>query len=793
MNAWLRRWLFTTYHKDVGILYFVTAFVFGAIGALLAEGIRIQLASPESSFLTSTLYEQFVTMHGLVMILWFLSPLGIAFANYFIPLQIGADDLAYPRLNAMSYWMYLFGGILATLGFILPNVGTANGGWTTYAPLSSLRYSPGAGPTLSFAGLVMVITSVTLGSVNFLVTIFQMRAPGLTWKRLPMFTWFILFTIALMLFAFPTLLAATIMLISDRVMGSSLFTSASGGAILWDNLFWAFGHPEVYVVLLPAFGALAEILPVFSRRLLAGKNFIIVATAIGVVPLSAAVWGHHMFLTTMSPTTQQVFSVTTVLISIPFDLITLSFVRTPAHGIVRFRTPMLFAIGSLILFIVGGITGVFLSSYVLDRAFRGGYFVVAHFHYVMVGATIFGLLAAVYYWFPKMSGKLLHENLGKLHFAVSFIGFNILYFPMFFLLDMPRRISSYPPDAGWSNLNFWASIGGTIFIFAQILLVANFIYTMKKGVPAPSNPWGSLSPEWEVGAKPESGPYLYDGAVSSASVNTHAHAGGHLSQRPITLCLGLMLTLFGVAFIIPPGSSLSPPPPSNATPTISAGIPFVLVGIVVLAWTIFEWMRDDLHGKFSIPEMPSEKWPFDHIPKLTLGMWIFLASDIIFFGSLLGGYLFIRAGASWPLPGQIHPVPTGTIMTIVLLVSSFTVVRGILSIRRGDQQWLLRWLFATFLLGAAFLIIEANEWYGLYTTNPSFWFTSGLPGSTFFLITGIHGAHVATGLILLVYLIKKTLNGGFTKENPRTVEAFGLYWHFVDVVWVFLFPLFFLV
>ncbi len=792
MDPRLRRWLFTTYHKDVGILYFVTALVFGAVGALLAEGIRIQLASPNNTFLSSTVYDQFVTMHGLIMILWFLSPLGIAFANYFVPLQIGADDLAFPRLNAMSYWMYLFGGIIATIGFILPGIGTALGGWTTYAPLSSLQYSPGAGPTLTFAGLVMLITSITLGSVNFLVTIFQMRAPGITWRKLPMFTWFILFTIALMLFAFPTLLAATVMLTSDRVLGSSLFTSASGGAILWDNLFWAFGHPEVYVVLLPAFGALAEILPVFSRRLLVGKNFIIVATAIGVVPLSAAVWGHHMFLTTMNITTKQTFSITTILISIPFDLITLSFVRTPAHGIVRLKTPMLFAIGSLILFIVGGITGVFLSSYVLDQAFRGGYFVVAHFHYVMVGATIFGLFAAIYYWFPKMAGKLLNENLGRIHFLVSFIGFNILYFPMFFLYDLPRRNCCYPSDPAWNTMNFWASIGGTIFIFAQLLLVANLIITIRKGSAAPVNPWGSLSPEWEVGAKPEAGPYLYDGAVPTTAETAHSHEGWHLSQRPITLCIGLMVTLFGTALLPPPPPAGIVPPPGVAPSSFAAGIPFVLIGVAILAWAILGWMHDDLHGKFSISEMPSEKWPFEHVPKLTLGMWIFLASDIIFFGSLIGGYLFIRAGVAWPAPDTIHPILTGAIMTIVLLISSFSVVRGITAIRRGDQKWLLRWLFVTFLLGASFLIIEANEWYDLATVR-SFWFTSGLPGSTFFLITGIHGAHVATGLILLIYLMKKALNGGFTKENPHTVEIFGLYWHFVDVVWVFLFPLFFLV
>ncbi|TLY13426.1 MAG: cytochrome C oxidase subunit I [Thaumarchaeota archaeon] len=771
MNAWLKRWLFTTYHKDVGILYFVTSLYFGFIGAILAMLMRGQLAVPGNGLLTDLAYNQAVTMHGLIMILWFLSPLGIAFANYFVPLQIGAKDLAFPRLNALSYWMYLFGGLLAALGFFLPG-GNANGGWTTYAPLADPAYSPGPGVTVAFLGLALLITSVTLGSVNFIVMILYMRAPGMTMRKMPIFSWFIFFTMIQMLFAFPTLLAGLIMLSADRLLGTLYFASTSGGAILWDNLFWFFGHPEVYIVLMPGFGAIGEILPALAGRALAGKNIIIAATAGAVVPLSFLVWQHHMFITGIPVINQQFYSVTTLLISLPFDVITISFIRTLAGGQIRMTTPLLFAVGAIILFIIGGITGVFLASPVLDVVFRGTFFVVAHFHYVMVGAAIFSLLGAIYYWLPKMTSHLYSERLGKLHFIISFIGFNLLYFPMFFLYEMPRRIATYSIDAGWSTLNLIASVGGVIFAVAQFLLIANLVIGVRGRIVSPPNPWRSLAPEW--GGMPSIQALDAPGMPTNGNGSSEHHEQ-HLSSRPIALTIGVTLAMLGFSLL-----------------ELGVGWPVIFVGLVVIAWSLYGWARDDLWSRFHVPEEEGrELWPFSKIPKIKLGMWTFLAGEVILFSGVLGSYLFIRADIPrWPSPGTIHSIPIGLTNTMVLLTSSLSVVLAIQAIRAGNQKRLLMWLTTTFLLGALFLGIKASEWADLFSKG--FWFNSGLPGSTYFVTTGIHGLHVTAGLILLAYLIKRTMNGGFSKENNDTVEYFGLYWHFVDIIWVFLFPLFYL-
>ncbi len=788
---WLKRWLTTTYHKDIGILYLVSSLYFGFVGAVLALLMRIQLSGPNNNFLDPTAYNQAVTMHGLIMILWFLSPLGIALANYFVPTQIGAKDLALPRINALGYWLYLFGGLLATIGFFMPG-GAANGGWTTYAPLSSATFSPGPGPTLAFAGLIMLIVSITIGSVNFLITVAWMRAPGITWSKVPMFTWFFIFTILAMLFAFPSLLAAMVMLMSDRILGTFYFTASAGGAILWDQLFWFFGHPEVYVVLLPAFGAVAEILPVFSKRPLAEKNLILFSTGAVIIPLSYLVWTHHMFLTGISLTERESFSVSTLLISIPFDLITLSFITTLYKGKIHFTTPMLFAIGSVLLFIIGGITGVFLSSFVLDTVLHGTYFIVAHFHYVMVGAAIFGLMGAVYYWLPNMTGKLFSEKFGKLHFIFSFIGFNLLYFPMFALVDMPRRIFTYS-DVSFAPLNMIATVGAFVFAFAQFFFIGNIIWAIRSGPPSTSNPWGASTLEWlghgiiggstPQGADAHSGGY---GAGASASPASE-HAGEHTSMRPLELSLGMAVTFFGLALF-------------NG---YSAGLPVVLIGCLIAGWSLWGWAKDDLGEKFSVglDEVVAERWPFQQLKKLQLGMWIFLSTEVIVFGAIIGSFLFIRINSTvWPAPGSVHDIAVGLLNTIVLLTSSLTVVLAVGAARLGKQRLTVIWLTATLLLGTVFMAVKATEWYGYFTgnygphpLNSIFTFSSGLPGSTYFFTTGIHGAHVVAGLLITVYLIKKATNGGYSKENHLGIENFGLYWHFVDVLWVFLFPLFYLI
>ncbi len=499
----IRRWLFTTNHKDIGILYLVTALLFGLIGGVFALLIRTQLAlvGLGRNLIDPSTYNQLVTMHGVIMVLFFLSPLAFGFANYIVPLQIGARDMAFPRLNALSYWLYLFGGLVAASSFLLG--GAADVGWTFYAPFSSTQFSPGVGVPLAVAGLLMLIASVMVSTINFLTTILHLRAPGMTLLRMPLFTWSILLTVLMMLFAFPSVAAAALELLADRILGTSYFSSEVGGSILWDHLFWFFAHPEVYIVLFPALGAVAEIIPVFTRRPIYGKNIIIVSLFAAAV-LSHFVWVHHMFITGIHPGLRKFMTITTESISIPFGLIFLAFIASLWGGSIRFKTPMLFALGEISLFIIGGVSGVFNSSVALDYRLRGTYWIVAHFHYALVGGAVFGVLAAVYYWFPKMSGRMYNEALGKLHFWLTFVGFNVTFFPQFFLTDMPRRIYTYAAETGWAGFNLISTAGAIIVGLGQIFFVLNLVYSLLRGGNAEADPWGGSSFEWSVSSPPPS-------------------------------------------------------------------------------------------------------------------------------------------------------------------------------------------------------------------------------------------------------------------------------------------------
>jgi cytochrome c oxidase subunit I+III len=800
-TAWLKRWLTTTNHKDIGLLYFFTALYFGMAGGALALLMRVQLSSPNNNFLSAVYYDQAVTMHGLIMIFWFLSPLAVALFNYLVPLQIGAKDLAFPRLNALSYWLFLSGGILAITSFFVPG-GAAASGWTTYQPLSSPAFQPGPGPTLTYVGLLLLAVSVTLGSVNIITSILWMRTRGMGFTKLPMFTWFALFTTAAMLYAFPTLIAAFALNASDRLIGTSFFTSPAvlsipgiDPSILWDDLFWFFGHPEVYIVLLPSFGVIADIIPSFTGRPLAGRNWILIATALVVLPLSFGVWMHHMFLTGIPVTLQDTFDVSTEAISIPFGIIIIAFVLSLVRGRIQFKTPFLFVLGAVVLFIIGGLMGVFLSSPVLDRVFNGSYFVVSHFHYVMVGATIFGLIAGIYYWLPRMTGRMYNETVGKAHFVISFVGFNVLYAPMSLLSDMPRRVFTYPNTGDLGLVNEVATIGAFIFVFAQTLLAYNVVHTWFRGPPSGPSPWGSNDLEWTSDAAertpavsgevaPGGGwiAQLSDAAPDGGQVIAADPVGvhlGHTSFRPFTLGLGVTLFFLGIPFY-----------PS------AAGVVAAVAGALLVLYTFVSWAMDDLGEKFSVPDEGEERFPFAGLPKIRLGMWVFLSSEVILFGSLIAAYLFIReAVLGWPLASTIHNIPLGTANTIILLSSGFTMAMAIYSIRKGDQRALLLWLVATFALGSIFMGIKISEWTDL--ASGGFSITSSSPlyqlaASAYYFLVGLHGAHVTAGLIVMIYLMKKTLGGAYTKENHGAIENFGLYWAFVDIVWCFIFPLFYL-
>ncbi|WP_055489508.1 cytochrome c oxidase subunit I [Streptomyces sp. TP-A0356] len=498
----LLRWTTTTDHKVIGRLYMVTAFCFFLFAGLLAMGMRAELARPGLQFMSKDLYNQFFTVHGTVMMLLFATPMFAGFANAVMPLQIGAPDVAFPRLNALSYWMYLFGGLMVVSGFLVPG-GAAAFGWFAYAPLNSAYRSPGAGGDLWAMGLVVTGVSTTLGAVNFIATIMCLRAPGMTMFRMPMFTWNILFTSILVLPAFPVLTAALLALESDRKFGSHVFDATNGGAILWQHVFWFFGHPEVYIVALPFFGIITEIIPVFSRKPLFGYLPLIGAT-IAITMLSAVVWAHHMFAT--GAVLLPYFSLMSFLIAVPTGIKFFAWIGTMHRGSLSFETPMLWAFGFLVSFLLGGLSGVLLASPPLDFHVTDSYFVVAHLHYVLFGTVVFAMFAGFYFWWPKFTGRMLDERLGKLHFWLLFPAFQLTFLVQHWLgaEGMPRRYADYLPADGFTLLNTLSSIGAFLLGVSTLPFLYNVWYSARHGERVmEDDPWGfGRSLEWATSCPP---------------------------------------------------------------------------------------------------------------------------------------------------------------------------------------------------------------------------------------------------------------------------------------------------
>ncbi|MGH3501327.1 MAG: aa3-type cytochrome oxidase subunit I [Nocardioidaceae bacterium] len=495
------KYLTTTDHKAIGNMYLVASFGFFLVGGIMAMIIRAELARPGLQFVDDEVYNQLFTMHGTIMLLLFATPLFIGFANAVMPLQIGAPDVAFPRLNIFSFWLFLFGGIIVLSGFLVPG-GAADFGWFAYSPLSNSIRSPGIGGDLWTMGLWMAGLGTILGAVNFVTTIFCMRAPGMTMFRMPIFTWNILVTSLLVLIAFPILAGALLSLEADRVLGAHIFDAANGGPILWQHLFWFFGHPEVYIIALPFFGIITEILPVFSRKPVFGYIGLVGAT-LSIAALSVAVWAHHMFVT--GAVNLPFFSFMTFLIAVPTGVKFFNWIGTMWSGSLSFDTPMLWSIGFLTTFLFGGLTGVILASPPLDFAVSDSYFVVAHFHYVVFGTVVFAMFGGFYYWWPKITGRLLDERLGKIHFWLLFIGFHTTFLVQHWLgvEGMPRRYADYKPTDGFTTLNEVSSIGAFILGASTLPFLYNVWKTRRAPKVAVDDPWGwGRTLEWATSCPP---------------------------------------------------------------------------------------------------------------------------------------------------------------------------------------------------------------------------------------------------------------------------------------------------
>jgi cytochrome c oxidase subunit 1 len=495
-------WISSVDHKRIGILYGATAFMFFLIGGMEALLMRSQLATPNGKVLSASEYNQLFTMHGTTMIFLVVMPVAAAFGNYLVPLMIGARDVAYPRLNAFGFWAFLAGGLFLYASFVFG--GAPNGGWFGYAPQTVGHFNPGHGIDFWLIGLVITGTASLSASVNFIVTILNLRAPGMTLLRMPVFVWMTLVVSSLLLFALPIITVALFELYFDRNFGANFFNANLGGdPVLWQHLFWMFGHPEVYVLILPAFGIVSEIVPVFARKRLFSYG-VAVFSGVAIGFMSWGVWAHHMFAVGLGPVANTAFAMSTILISVPTGIMILNWLATVWGGNLRLKTPMLFALGFIAMFTIGGLSGATHTIVPHDYEQTDTYYIVAHFHYVLFGGAIFGLFAGAYYWFPKITGKLLNERLGKLHFWLTFIGFNMTFGPMHIvgLQGQPRRVYQYPRGMGWDLWNLVSSIGAGIIALSVLVFMANVYRTLRVGPAAGDDPWDARTLEWATSSPP---------------------------------------------------------------------------------------------------------------------------------------------------------------------------------------------------------------------------------------------------------------------------------------------------
>jgi cytochrome c oxidase subunit I len=704
-------WLSTVDHKRIGVLYMLTGLFFFVVGGVEALFIRLQLAVPNNHFLHPDTFNQLFTMHGTTMIFLVAMPALFGFVNYILPLQIGARDMAFPRLNAFGFWCQPFGGIL--LHFSILAGGAPAVGWFSYAPLSETPYSSSPGVDYWAIALFVLGLGTISFAVNTIATVISCRGPGMTMRRLPLFTWMNFVNSFLILIALPVLNAGLAMILIDRQLDGHFFLPFRGGsAVLWQHIFWAFGHPEVYIVVLPAFGMISEMIPVFSRKPIFGYEFV-AASTVAIVVLSSLVWGHHMFTVGMGRAMDLFFIITSMLIAIPTGVKVLNWSATMFGGRIRFDVPILFCIAFLIQFLLAGITGISHASAALDWQTKNSYYLVAHFHFVFVGAIVFAMLGALPYWFPKMTGRMMSESLGRWTFWLWVIGFNMTFIiqHVLGLYGMPRRIFTYPDIPGWGWMNMVSTIGVFFMSGGSLVLVWNLATSFFRGKVAGDNPWNAWTLEW---------------------------------------------------------ATTSPPPHENfvALPPIHSRRPL---------WDIENPDRPD-------PVVGDDQVVLPDHNKT--GILAFLFSEVGFFGTLILAYLYFYAHPE-PGPGPKElDVPRTLIFSVCLFSSSFTFWRSEVALTKQRRGSMLGWLALTIVLGAVFLGGQANEYWKLFQSGVDL--STNMFSTTFFTLTGFHGLHVLMGLIaLLIFLWMAWEGDSVSPKFDSGFKCVGYYWHFVDVVWVF--------
>jgi cytochrome c oxidase subunit I len=775
-------WITTVDHKRIGILYGVSAFVFFLIGGIEALLIRTQLARPGLGVVSAPTYNALFTMHGTTMIFLAIMPFSAAFFNYLVPLMIGARDVAFPRLNALSFWIFLTGGLLLNASFLAG--APPDAGWFGYANLTSRAFSPGHAIDFWLLSLQVLGASSILAAVNFVVTILNLRAPGLSLMRMPVFVWMTLVVQFLILLSFPFITVGLIFLMFDRFFGTHFYDVAAGADLhLWQHLFWAFGHPEVYILILPAFGIVSEVLPTFARKPLFGAP-VVIYSGVLIGWFGYWVWGHHMFAAGMGPVADAAFSIATMIIAIPTGVKIFNWLATLWGGSIRPTAALHHAVGLIGLFTLGGLSGIMHASPPVDLQQTDSYFVVAHLHYVLIGGSLFGLLAGAYYWWPKITGRLLDERLGRAQFWLLFVAFNVTFFPQHYLgaIGMPRRIYTYPAGVGWELWNLVSSIGAFGIGLAVLLFAVNAVRSLRRPATAPGDPWDGRTLEWRTSSPPP--PHNFDeippvfgrdsfwrekyGPRRGPLAPPAPEHGRHLpapSHWPALLALGVGLAVGGA--LVHPA--------------------MVVLGALGAVYAAFRFALE--HHRNPAHEHQVGGLGVDH---RKLAIWAFIGSECLFFGSLIATYMAYRgASVVGPQPHEILNIPVTTLSTFDLLMSSLLMVLALAAVQRGDRFQSRLWLGGTALFGLIFLGFQAYEFTAF--VHEGLTLQRNLFGSTFFVLTGFHGGHVALGVLWLVSLLVLHLRGRLDVRDSIKVEIAGLYWHFVDIVWIVIFTLVYLV
>lgn len=792
-------WLSAVNHKEIGRRYILTGFLFFLLAGLAALLMRIQLMFPENNFLNPEQYNQLFSTHGTTMMFLFAVPIMQGVGLYLVPLMIGTRDVAFPKMNALGYYIFLFAGVIIWFSLFL---GTApNGGWFAYTPLTEARYTPARGIDIYSAVITFSEVAALIAAIELIVTICRFRAPGMSLNRMPLFVWATLVTSFMVIFAMPSIVVGSTELTLDRTLNTQFFNPDKGGdPLLWQHLFWFFGHPEVYIIFIPALGIASEVLATFARRPVAGYPFLVLSlVAIGVI--SFGLWVHHMFATGLPSLGLSFFSTNSMVIAIPSGIQIFAALATLWYGKLNFKTPLLYLLGFIFTFVIGGISGVMVASVPLDWQVHDTYFVVAHFHYVLVGGALFPLLAGFYYWFPKMTGKLLHEGMGQASFWLTFIGFHVAFFPMHIsgLRGMPRRVYTYLAGVGWDELNLLSTIGAFILALGLLLLIINVVRSLRRGKPAGDNPWQAGTLEWATTSPPQRYNFEPLPVVHSRQPlwEQPAKHEGYAFQT----YLGRRETL-GTTFIDATPEMRVPLPTNTIVPFLTAVVIALLImsmifsftlflvacGLLFLMLTIWHWPTAQERDMTWVNAGPAHTLPSSTVvrgqgtyPPYFYGAILLIVIEAVEFAALLASYYYLRAGtAQWPPPGIAAPNPwLPTLNLLILLVSVIPAYVADQAIQRDDQRTLRVGYLANLLLGLLFLCLQLVQ----YSDTTYSWQTNAY-GSIVWTLVGFHFLFVTAALLETIVILIWAYQGYFNAQRNTAVQIDGLNWYFAVAIWV---------